>query len=57
MSEAGAALNAEFDAWFCELQRLTDEPLTPSDWVGRWFDGYTQEDALKEGPETDDDIR
>lgn len=44
-------LNAEFDAWFARLQALTERVLVPEDWGGRWFDGYTPEDALEDGPE------
>lgn len=48
-------LNAEFDAWFAQLQALTSEALDPDDWPERWFDGYTPADALKAGPESDDE--
>lgn len=48
-----AKLNAEFEAWFAQLQALASEALTPEDWTERWFDGYTPEQALKDGPEYD----
>ena len=47
-------LNAEFDAWFAQLQALTRKTLIPEDWTGRWYDGYTPANALEHGPETDD---
>lgn len=46
-------LEAEFNAWFARLQALTSRALEPDDWTGRWFDGYTPEQALTEGPEED----
>lgn len=47
----GDKLEAEFDAWFKELQKLSPEPLDPEDWPERWFDGYTPAEALEDGPE------
>lgn len=44
-------LNAEFDAWFKRLQALAKDELDPDDWGGRWYDGYTPEHALADGPE------
>lgn len=49
-----AKLNAEFDAWFAKLQALTSDALDQEDWTERWFDGYTPEDALAAGPESDE---
>ncbi len=46
-------MEAEFDAWFARLQALTSEALEPDDWTGRWFDGYTPEQALEVGLEED----
>ena len=46
-----AVLKQQFESWFSRLQALTSETLNPDDWVGRWFDGYTPEDALNDGPE------
>jgi hypothetical protein len=51
MSEIEARLNAEFDAWFKQLQALTKDKLDPDDWGGRWFDRFTPEEALADGPE------
>lgn len=45
-------LNKDFDDWFARLQALT--PATKhvqEDWAERWFDGYTPEEALEDGPE------
>lgn len=50
-TEMEKRLDEEFNAWFARLQALTDEPLTPEDWPERWFDGYTPEEALEDGPE------
>lgn len=50
-SDIEANLNAEYEAWFKRLQALTDEVLDINDWTGRWYDGYTPEHALKDGPE------
>lgn len=52
-TEMEKRLEAEFDAWFVRLQALTKDPLNQDDWTGRWFDGYTPEDALEDGPEVD----
>lgn len=49
--EIEAGLNAQFDAWFGRLQSLTSRALDPEEWTGRWFDGWTPEEALAEGPE------
>ncbi len=48
-----ANLHADFDAWFKCLQALTSEPLYPPDWTERWFDGYTPEEALEDGPDAE----
>jgi hypothetical protein len=48
-------LEEEFEAWFARLQALTPDELTPEDWTERWFDGYSPEEALEDGPEMDDD--
>lgn len=53
MTTVGEALNAQFDAWFKELQALTPEVLVPEDWTGRWYDGYSPAKALEVGPEED----
>lgn len=50
-----AAMNAQFDAWFAELQKLSSVALNPDDWGGRWFDYYSPADALAAGPERDDE--
>lgn len=44
-------LQAEYDEWFKRLQALTSKVLLPEEWTGRWYDGFTPEEALKEGPE------
>lgn len=51
MADTETKLNAEFDAWFAKLQALTDVALNKEDWTERWFDGYTPEEALEDGPE------
>lgn len=48
-------LNAEFDAWFEELQKLSGEKLDKADWVERWYDGYSPKEALEDGPEDDEE--
>ena len=51
MDQTESALQEAFDAWFARTQALTSEPLKPEDWTERWFDGYTPQEALEEGPE------
>lgn len=51
MADVEKQLNTEFDAWFAKLQVLAKEPLKQEDWTERWFDGYTPEEALEDGPE------
>jgi hypothetical protein len=46
-------LNAEFETWFDQLQTLTDQELDPDDWTGRWYDGYSPQEAIEDGPEDD----
>jgi len=54
-NDTEARLKAEFDEWFARLQaietRRSGAKLDPEDWAGRWFDGYTPEEALEDGPE------
>lgn len=49
----GEKLQAEYDAWFVQLQALSKDPLRPEDWTGRWYDGYTPAEALEDGPDSD----
>jgi hypothetical protein len=49
----GEQIGAEYDAWFKQLQALTDAALDPKDWTGRWYDGYTPAEALADGPDKD----
>lgn len=53
MAASEARLKADFESWFKRLQALTEQVLVPEDWTGRWFDGYTPEEALEDGPEDD----
>lgn len=46
-------LQAEYEAWFKRLQALTDEALDGDDWTGRWYDGYSPEEALAAGHDED----
>ena len=56
MSETlGDYLQDKYDAWLEELQRLTSKVLDPSDWTGRWYDGYSPAEALEDGPDDDAD--
>lgn len=49
----GARVNAQYEAWFKQLQALTSEVLDIEDWTGRWYDGYTPSEALEDGPDED----
>jgi hypothetical protein len=53
MGTMAEQLQDQFNTWFQELQHLTDEPLTPEEWTGRWYDGYSPAEALADGPEED----
>lgn len=53
MTTMAETLQADFDAWFKKLQALTDRALTQDEWTGRWYDGYTPEEALEDGPDED----
>lgn len=55
MSEADPDLNLDFDEWFTRLQALTNEALVEDDWVTRWYDHFTPEEALEDGPEDEED--
>lgn len=46
-------LQTEYDDWFKRLQALTNKELSPDDWTGRWYDGYTPAEALADGPDED----
>jgi hypothetical protein len=52
-STIGETLNAEFEVWFAKLQALTERVLIPEEWTGRWYDHYTPEKALEDGPDED----
>jgi hypothetical protein len=50
-----AVLRRQYDEWFSQIQALSPDKLNPDDWVTRWFDGYTPQEALEDGPEPDND--
>jgi hypothetical protein len=49
----GSRLGAQYEDWFKRLQAISKEPLDIDDWTGRWYDGYTPEEALDNGPDDD----
>lgn len=49
----GETLSTQYETWFQELQHLTSEVLDPTEWTGRWYDGYSPSEALEDGPDED----
>lgn len=48
-------IQTAYSEWFARLRALTDAPLIFEAYTGRWYDGYTPEDALRFGPDPDFD--
>jgi hypothetical protein len=54
MDHLQTRLNAEYDAWFKQLQALTKDELDPDEWVDLWYEDYTPAEALEVGPEDEE---
>lgn len=48
-----AAIGAYKLAWFLELHRLAGAPLDPEEWVGRFLEGLTPQQAWDAGADQD----
>lgn len=49
----GETLEAEYMLWFAKLEAVAGKKLDADEWVGRWYDYYTPEEAWEDGPERD----